>query len=228
MMFDKYSRTARLYPAIITLLPFMLLSIHLSNTELSSLFKEVLAIKITANMGAAVVLLYLLMQANRYISKVFFEKRFFKGELEMPTTRFMLFSDNEYSEQKKEHVRNKVKNDFNFDMPDFEIERSNEIEAKKLIAEAVGLIRNKVKDGNLLLQHNIEYGFFRNLIGGSVLGSITAITGVVYFYKVNAHWGFLLLSISLSVVFLLLVLFSKRIINYFGKLYAKRLFIEYL
>ena len=146
----------------------------------------------------------------------------------MPTTQFMLFSNDEYSAQKKKHIRDKVKSDFNFDMPSLETEQSDEVEAKKLIAEAVGLIRNKVKDGNLLLQHNMEYGFFRNLIGGSVFGLIVSIIGVVYFHNVNAHFGFTLSSILLSMVFLSLLLFSKRIINYFGRLYAKRLFIEYL
>ena len=63
-------------------------------------------------------------------------------------------------------------------MTDFDItllpedqEKEKEEEARKKIVEAMSLIRAKVKDGRLLLQHNIEYGFVRNLIGGNEIAA---------------------------------------------------------
>ena len=95
------------------------------------------------------------------------------------------------------------------------------------IVEVVGLMRQKVKNGRLLIQHNIEYGFFRNLIGGAILGLIMSCIDSVYFYHQDDDT---LMGISLFLVFSfsILLILNKIIIQNLGKLYAKRLFQEYL
>ena len=99
-------------------------------------------------------------------------------------------------------------------------------EWQKYIVEAVGLIRKKVGNGVLLLQHNMEYGFFRNLIGGSVLSFMVCLANAYLFFSKNKTvFSF---SVALGGLFLFFVLLSKPILRRKGNLYAKTLFQEYL
>jgi hypothetical protein len=167
------------------------------------------------------------MQTNRFLGKFLFEKLIFNDELNMPTTRFLLYSDNEFSEQYKEKIRQKINTNFKIILPSREDELSDINSCRKRIVEAVGLIRNKVKNGNLLLQHNMEYGFARNLIGGSIIAVCISGLDIFYFMKLgNVLLGYL--SIILTIFFSFCLILSKPIINHLGKVYAKRLFQEYL
>lgn len=227
MKFDKYTLTARLYPAIICLLPFLLFTINCNIQALNRIFHNLLGVKVIGNITISIVLLYLLMQINRFLGKFLFEKLIFKDELNMPTTRFLLYSDSEFSDQYKDKIRRKVSTDFQVNLPNREDELSDDTDCRKRIIESVGLIRNKVKDGNLLLQHNMEYGFARNLIGGSLLALCISGLDILYFLKIgNIIVEYL--SIALTVFFILCLILSRTIINHLGKVYAKRLFQEYL
>ena len=130
-------------------------------------------------------------------------------------------------EEYKLQIRAKVAKDFKVEMP-IESDEIADIEnARKRIVESVGLIRQKVKNGRLLLQHNIEYGFFRNLIGGSLIGLMMSLFDIYYFYT-NNNTLIGAVSIVISSCFVVLLIFHKPIINHLGNLYAKRLFQEYL
>lgn len=227
MKFDKYNRTARIYPSIIILIPFLIFTIDCDIDGLKDVFDDLLKIRIVGNITIAIALLYLLIQINRFLGKFFFEKNLFKDELKMPTTNFLLFSDSQFSEEYKLKIRRKILKDFKINLPTKQYESNHTEDKRKQIAEAVGLIRQKVKNGRLLLQHNIEYGFARNLTGGSVIGLLMSIGDLVYF---NAHANELLfyISLCLSFVFLLLLSIHKPIIRHLGNQYAKRLFQEYL
>ncbi|MBE0573633.1 hypothetical protein IH575_01885 [Candidatus Dojkabacteria bacterium] len=227
MKFDKYNRTARIYPSIIILIPFLIFTIYCDIDGLKDVFDDLLKIKIIGNLTIAVVLLYLLIQINRFLGKFLFEKNLFNDELKMPTTNFLLFSDSQFSKEYKLKIRSMILKDFKITLPDEQFESDNTEDTRKQIVEAVGLIRQKVKNGRLLLQHNIEYGFARNLIGGSVVGLLMSITDLVYF-KIHANELLFYISLGLSCVFLLLLSIHKPIIKHLGNQYAKRLFQEYL
>ena len=227
MKFDKYTRKARIYPSIIILIPFLLFTLYCDIEGLKDIFDNLLKIKIIGNITISVVLLYLLTQINRFIGKFIFEKHMFKSELEMPTTRFMLFLNSEFSKEYKNQIREKINFDFNMNLPDENDEINDLLNSKKRIVEAIGLVRQKVKNGRLLLQHNIEYGFMRNLIGGSLIGLIMSIILIVYFFK---HNKILIAYVGLGLAFfyLLLLFLHRPIIKYLGNQYARRLFQEYL
>jgi len=88
------------------------------------------------------------------------------------------------------------------------------------------LIRQKVKDGRLLLNHNIEYGFARNLVGGSIIGFAMSLFDIFYFCdKSNVLFY---ISIVLTMLFLSIFLLRKILMHNLGNQYAKRLFQEYL
>lgn len=227
MKFDEYNRTARIYPSIITLLPFLIFTIYCDIDNLKQVIDNLISLRIVGNITIFVVLLYLLVQINRILGKFVFEKKLFRNELKMPTTNFLLLSNNEFSKEYKSQIRAKIKRDFKIELPN-DIEETNDIEnARKRIVESVGLIRQKVKNGRLLLQHNMEYGFFRNLIGGSIVGLLMSAFDIYYFFS---HRNNIIgvISIILTICFFTLLLIHKPIINHLGNLYAKRLFQEYL
>lgn len=227
MKFDKYNRTARIYPSVIILIPFLLFTINCDIDNLKEVFDNLLKVKIVGNITVSVVLLYFLVQINRLLGKFIFEKNMFKNELKMPTTDFLLFSDSEFSSDYKNKIRSQILYDFKIELLDEQAELNDIIEARKRIVEAVGLIRQKVKNGRLLLQHNIEYGFFRNLIGGSIIGLLMAIFDIFYFRSIENE-VISIISIIVASIFAILLLIHKPIITSLGKQYAKRLYQEYL
>lgn len=227
MKLDEYTTKARIYPSIIIIIPFLLFTIYCDIDNLKDIFSNLLAVKIVGNITISIVLLFLFTQLNRFLGKFLFEKNMYNNELDMPTTKFLLFSNNILSKEYKMKLRKKILLDFEIHLPSKESEGKNLDKAKQQIVEAVGLIRQKVKDGRLLLQHNIEYGFARNLIGGSIIGVLMSIFNAIYFYGINNNllvW----ISIFLAIIFSSLLLLHRVIINHLGNQYAQRLFQEYL
>ena len=97
-----------------------------------------------------------------------------------------------------------------------------------MLVDCVSLIRGKVKDGRLLLQHNIEYGFVRNLIGGSAVAVFLAIFNLIVFgYFLELLLPFYI-SLFLAITYLLIVMVGRKIIQSYGLRYAKILIQEYL
>jgi hypothetical protein len=228
MKFNKYSINARFFPAIITSFPLVILSGFIISDDYIELFKNLKYIKIVGLVSTPVILFYLFAQINRFIAKEYFQKKYFKGELEMPTTMFLLHSNNQLSNEYKESISTKIEQDFNLTLPT-EVEENADIENSKLrISESIGLVRNKVGTGNLLLQHNIEYGFMRNIIGGSPVSFIFSIINIFIFFYLIESSPAMITNIALAVFYLSFILLSKFIINRYGEIYAKRLFQEYM
>jgi len=228
MLFKNYTITARIYPAIITSIPFVVLSGIIINSDIANIFKDFEYFKIASNISIPIIIIYFLSQINRFIAKEVFEKRYFKNELEMPTTNFMMFDNDEYSDGFKLKIREKINIDFGIVLPSKDKEKTDNLNVRKQIVEAIGLVRNKVGSGRLLLQHNIEYGFIRNLIGGSLLAFIISALNIVIFkYYIQSQLA-LKISIALLVPYALFLISSKLLIKRYGNLYAKRLFQEYM
>lgn len=227
MKFDKYTLKARIYPSIIILIPFLVFNLNCNIEGLKDVFDDLLKVKIVGNVSVSIVLLFLFVQINRFIGKFLFEKNLFKNESEMPTTNFMLYSNSEFSTEYKNKVRKQIQKDFQMTLPNQKEENDNLINTKKRIAEAIGLVRQKVKNGRLLLQHNIEYGFMRNLIGGSIFGLLMSVVIIIYF-KTSTTVYLSYLGYGLGGFYLFLLVFHRQIIGYLGNQYARRLFQEYL
>ncbi len=222
---DKYSRIARLYPALITLVPVFLLTFGISQNELTKLLGDIMAIQVVGCVSINVAALFLLIQANRFIGKEIFERWYFEDELRMPTTEMLLPESTQISPQLRSKVNMLCQRDFALCLPTIEEQREDDMLARKRIVDIVAQIRQKVQDGHLVLQHNIEYGFARNLIGGAPLGIVASIFCTLYFYADSRAVALF----SLVLVFLWggLLLFSKTLIGRLGVLYAKRLIQEY-
>lgn len=220
---DKYDMKARIFPAFISMLPVFVFVHFFLEPKIASFIDYVFGIKIIGYLTFGYVLTFLFAHICRLISKIY-QNIYFKDELFMPTTNYMLYSDKHYSEDFKNEIRQKIDNDFNIKLLSKREELMNETEARKKIVEAMSQIRLKVKSGTLLLKHNIEYGFWRNLIGGSTVAVLISLLNIIFLWGNNTA---VILSIGLAVLFLLPVLFSKYIINRLGENYARVLLQEY-
>lgn len=228
MKFSKYTLMARIFPAIITALPLIILSGFIISQEYIDLFQNLKYIKVAGSVSVPIILLFLFAHLNRFIAKEYFQKKYFKEELEMPTTTFLLFADNSLSNNYKSNIRGKIENEFSIKLPTV-IDEESHIENTRLrISESIGMVRNKVGDGNLLLQHNIEYGFARNLIGGSIISLLSSVISIfVYLFWIPSVPA-LITNIILSVFYIVILVLSRYLIEKYGVIYAKRLFQEYM
>lgn len=229
MQFNKYSLTARIIPAVLTIIvPIFVFNHFYVSEEFAKFLSYIFGIRIISNIGISMFALYFLSQLGRMIGKYLFQSVFYQDEVKMPTTEFMLYKHPLFTDNYKDKVREKVKADFDIEWSSKEEEKKDELTARKRIVETMALIRKKLHGNSFLLQHNIEYGTIRNAIGGSVLGIIFSVINIIFFKMYRPIEMAVIISICTLSVYVLLILFSKLLINSFGNSYAKILFREYL
>ncbi|MEX2410597.1 MAG: hypothetical protein WD607_04370 [Candidatus Paceibacterota bacterium] len=222
-LFSKYFREARLYPTILGLIPLYLLQYYYLQSFLSL---EPFLVNIVGNVSFSVVILYFVGEFFvRYPGKLF-EDKVFEKKMKFPTTNFILFGNEEYSKDFKEKIRQKIKKDFSLDLPNEKEEIKDEKEARLKIREAVGLIIKTVKDGHLVLKHNISYGFFRNLWSASILGLFFSI--VLLCFSIGLSVGMFWFSVFLIIIYAGYLMLGKGVVVYFGENYARKLIEEYM
>ncbi len=228
MAINSYYFKARLFPTALTSIP----AIILYNKFVASLYHEKLenifsVLPTVTDIVLSSAIVFLLVQINRFLSKEIFQSLYFKDEINMPTTNLLLKSCNELETSTKHKIEDKITIKFGMGLLSETDEASDILRARKLIASAVSQIRNVLRDNSLLSQHNIEYGFFRNLIGGSFLAFIISIIILVHSYcsceLTTRHLGWIL-----AITYFLPISFSKLIIKRYGKYYAKILYEQFL
>jgi hypothetical protein len=228
MRFDTYDIFARIVPAVLTGIPFYVLYFFLVSPVLGTFFQSLLSLKIVSDVTVAVALLYLAMHLNRFIAKELYEKRMFKNGQYLPTTCYLLHSDTAMSSELKQQVHNKIQSDFGIAIPSMHEEGEDEKRSRKLATDATSLIRTRMGKGKLIHQHNIEYGFARNLVGGSVVASlVSAVSSVLFLYNYPSATA-AGISLVLFTFYALVLLFGKKIIRSHGISYCEVLIREYL
>lgn len=228
-LFDEYNLKARLIPACICIVPVLIFYYFFLGGKIAGFVNFANNyFELVGHLTAPLLSVFLLAQFSRSISKFIYEKKYFKNQTQMPTTKLLLHSDKKYSDYYKNLIRQKIFNDFNIKLATINEEKKNQDIAYKRIIEAVGLIRDKVKKSRLLLQHNIEYGFYRNLIGGSTIAFILSTFNWCFFSYIYYNKSASIISLVLIFVYVLPIIFSKTIIKNHGNLYADILFKEYL
>lgn len=222
-LFNEYSLKARMFPAFLCAIPFLILKHFLIDSYLGISLSSSLFSVVFGDVSLVVVLMYLLTQINRFISKTLFEDK-----SNFPTARMLLPSNKEFSIETRQNLDQKLYRDFNLNLPTLSDEQVDTENVKKRIKEIVHLIINKVGGGKLLLQHNIEYGFMRNLIGGSALAFLVSFSCNIIFGFVFKNMTAYVISTVLAICYLVPIIFSRPILNHYGKEYAEILFREYL
>jgi hypothetical protein len=225
---NQYYIKARLIPAIITSIPIFSFYYFGLSKNLENYISFLENYKWAGDITISIALIYLLIQINRFISKGFFQKFYFKEELEMPTTNFLLYSNDTLAKSVKFQIREKIKSNFNTTLLNKNEEKQDILEAKKTIVGAVSKIRNSTRGNAMILQHNIEYGFARNLIGGCILAVLISLIGILYFNVITLNKFSINLNIFFVIIYLVPIIFSKKIIVSYGENYAKVLFEQFL
>ena len=217
---SKYTLVARIYPAILTGIPIVLISIPIVNSFLDIVGPNQWIASLLGNISFSSVILFFYSLLIRTLGKFIFEKIYFRDELKFPTTELLHPQNNLLSSHTKNAIYEKINHDCNIDLRSI----NDDIELRKSINELIAQIRIKVGKGTLLLQHNIEYGFVRNLCGGALVGFLFSVVGVISTNQKTLS----ILFISLASVYLFLLLISKWLISRYGYQYGKVLVNEYL
>lgn len=228
MFVDRYYLNARLFPTVLTSIPTLLVYykyiVPLYHGKLENVIAVLPAIT-TIVLSSAII--FLLTQINRFISKEIYQRIYFNEEINMPTTNLLLKSNSEFEISIKQKIEDKIKTKFELRLLSETEELSDVIRARKLIVTAVSQIKNSLRENSLLLQHNIEYGFSRNLIGGSTIALVICIFMLILSYNSN-DLSMIYLSWILSIMYFLPIAFSKIILDRLSKNYAKILFEQFL
>jgi len=226
---DRYYYTARLLPAAITAAPLVLLYHYTLGTNISLALQEISTIiGRFFSVVPPVALIFLLVQLIRFISKELFQRFYFQDELDLPTTRYLLNDSVYFAPEIRQRLRTRLRKDFDLSLPSAEEERLNAAQCRRQAAACVAQIRTKLRTNQFLLRHNIEFGFFRNLLGGCILAVVVGIFDIVYFRYVAPEALAFRLSVGFCLAYLLPIIASKFLLNRFGHYYAKVLFDEYL
>jgi hypothetical protein len=228
MTVDKYYIWARLFPTILTSIPAILFF----NGFVAPIYYETLAtvfqtLPTITNATFSAAIVFLLTQLNRFCAKEFFENVFFREERMMPTTNHLLWKDSFFAKEIKQKIRMKIIEKFDITLLSEKEEETDELNARKLTVSAVSQIRSSLQDNSMLARHNMEYGFFRNLIGGSLLAVIFSIL-ILISALINSQQQLKLIALVLLIVYLIPVLLSHFFIKKFGNYYSKILYEQFL
>lgn len=227
MKIDNYSIKARYFPAILAAVPFTVFWHYFLNDAFIEYFTFLQSIEWVPTVAIFLVVMYFLVLLGRLVWKFIFEHYIFDDEMDMPTTSLLIYSESTYSEWHIKKIWSMIKRDFWITLLSKSKQLDNIVEAKKIIVESVWQIRNKVKNGRLLLARNIEYGFWRNLIWWMPLCLVISVIWGIIAYN-NWMQEPLYIFAWCSIVALLILLFSKLIMKAHWKQYAKTLFQEYM
>lgn len=220
--FNEYNLKARVYPTLIALVPallFLYFFIH-------DLAKLGVIISLISSSVLTILCLYFLSDIVRNLGKLV-EIKIFKNELYFPTTEFLLHANAKLSKSKRAQIYDKVKKDYGCILCSAEEEKKDESAARQKIKEAVGMVRQKVGDGRLVLGFNIRYGFWRNLIGISLFSAVFCVFGFIFFLIGKNYTAYLVFA-TFFLPYLAIFTFRKGLLKFFGYQYADQLFLEYL
>lgn len=219
--FDEYSLKARVFPGFIGLIPFGILAYYFLEFN----FETGFILNAGVNTTIFLCVAFFVSDVVRNLGK-HAEIKIFSSGLCFPTTDYLFGEKIFISAQRYNNIRSKARVDFIIELPENKLLTDNK-ETRVLLKELVDQVRQVVKDGRLVMQTNIRYGFWRNLIGLSPLSLGICIFSVIYFIF-NTKFEYICIFLILSIFYLLLFVFRRKLLQFFGFQYAEQLFLEYL
>lgn len=172
---DKnYKISARFFPSFLCLMPLIVIGAIISFELLSKINGFIIAGLLLILWPLLAELLYRAFVSN---SKKY-ENQLFNCRKMFPTTELLLRKDTFYSKSFKIKFSNKTKQEFGMGLPTLETEEENLTEAIAEINSVIAAVKSKLINHKMVLNHNISYGFIRNLIGGAPFAIGTSLIGV--------------------------------------------------
>lgn len=222
----EYTLKARLAPTALAAPPLLFLANALFDIGTNQWLNSSTMNELFGKGVASAALVFLMIQVNRLVGLEIFQRWISQDELNFPTTRWLLATNTEISEAMRESINLKVQRDFQVALLPAEIGDTQQV--RRHNADIVGRIRALVGSPPKLLQFNIEYGFFRNLIGASVpVLAAGLINAYLYSQQYLPEWAYHV-TLTYSMFAGALVCLARPIIERLGIQYARVLFQTYL
>ena len=227
-LIDGYVLNARFFPCIISAIPLFVLAFFVSgDVELRQLVRFLGSLKFYGGITLSAVALYFYAQIIRFVSKLF-EASYFTKATGFPSTYLMTYADERYSKSYKDRYRELIKRDFDMDLLDETAEAKDAKEAKKRLNEATKQVILKLKDGHLIMKHNVWYGFVRNVIGGAVFSVAFCVLNILSGAVILKSYKLVIISTVLVIPYAFLLIFWKPLMKQNAEAYANQLFAEYV
>jgi hypothetical protein len=219
--FDPYERKARVYPALLVLLP-LIISVSFNYPELYSSLTGLVAL--VAAMGGV----HLIAHAARDAGKKK-EAGLFESWGGIPSVTILRYSDQTIPKPAKGKLHAHLANITGIDDPSIEDEKSNAGEVDEIYRSWSDHLRVNARDTkkhNLLFQELINYGFRRNVYGMKYWYSISGILALSLFQFSGVHltqveFGVMLIIAAYSIYFTVIV--NSEWVRTPSNEYAKRL-----
>lgn len=226
---DEYEIKARYIPTFLSVIPIVHFSISFFGWAFwDELFRSINWMLLFANLSFSFIGMLALVQFQCSLGKIWIEESVFgKGGERFPTTDMLLYNGGFISMQRKEQLLSKIFSEGGCAFWNEEEERADPSNARLQAREAVGYIRRKVGHGVMTIKYNIRYGFFRNLIAG-IPWVTTGGIGCSVMYFLESRWKPMSLFIAYILIFVILYLFKRAILERLAYSYADALFNEYL
>ena len=157
---DRYERKARLVPGLLSSIPFLPGLAAVGVPIAGWITGAVISVGLGAAFG--LLLAYAASAAGRRTERMLWRR--WGGP---PTTRWLLPSDPQCSEQQREQWYEAIARETKLDVTKA-IHEESRAELEKVIADAVAQLRHRLRllpNQGLLQIHNEDYGFARNLMG---------------------------------------------------------------
>lgn len=225
-LLNTYSAKARLTPAALCAIPFLVLYHYLLQAHYQGFVVDLDRVRFLGYLTIEAAGTYFVMQLNNRLGGKLLQSYVFckKG---MPSTQLLMPGNALLSKQTKQDVADKFKRDFGKELPIFDSNISDTERGQRL-TELTAYIRDATRPDMLVKNHNAEYGFVRNLCGGSIVAALVSLGCVVQFGVVNWDKPAFVVSTVLLVTYGIIMAASKPLITYFGMNYARVLIEQYL
>lgn len=225
-MISEYTIKARLAPTALAAPPLLLLCNVLFNIQASQWLDSSTMTWLFGKGVASTALVFLMMQVNRLIGLEMFQRWVSQDELNFPTTRWLMATNTEMSHAQRESINQHIQRNFRVAL--LPASMGDTPQVRRHNADIVGRIRLFVGSPPKLLQFNIEYGFFRNLIGASLpVLAVGLACAYLYSEMLLPMWAYHL-ALAYSVFAGALVCLARPLIERLGIQYARVLFQTYL
>ena len=224
---DNYDIIARLTPAIITVLPVLVVYHYLLSGIAGDFVRELSGKLFLGYIGVGTAWTYFVMQIVNRITGKYLEDRLFQNGRLLPTTEVLMPDDPTYSFTAKQEIAAKYRDEFHSDLPIFDNDFDNYGKRQRL-NECVSKIRTRLKENSLVRRHNTEYGFIRNLGGGSIWAFVLTIINLIIFYFIVQNAVATNISFGLAILYGIVIIYSLFAIPYLGKKYAQILLEQFL
>ncbi|RVK96131.1 hypothetical protein [Sinorhizobium meliloti] len=226
--FDLYTIKARLFPAIIAVVPAIALAVALIEIRQFD-FSQIWA---TIGLG---VLLYVFSGIAREAGKRV-ERRMFRENGGKPTFDVLQYDDREFSDTVKKRYLSFLSNKVSRPFPTMADVLRDPAAAREFYNESAAFLRENTRDTErfrVLFEENVSYGFYRNLLGlkwpAIVLNILVSLTAFAFLVDFHGPWSFdsaslryVLVAAAMHLAYLLLWVTEKRVL-YASRRYSRQL-----